>query len=246
MSMFYQQVEVTLEFTAPILGTVVEDSAIWEQWIRPKQSPLYRKGKLNPEEIGGEAYAEAVDQYLEKTADEEVMVTTLEKAEKDAQDEDAPKKTPVTSFFQDEHGPMLLNYQVLGHLKELGNLGKEAVGVKNLRNKISQYVYVSPRKIYFDQPITGNLTRPLRAETMQGPRVALASSDVVREGTHIHFTLKILRNPPLKGHKTPEVTADVLETLMGEMGEIRGVGQWRSSGQFGMYTIQQWDVTDLP
>ncbi len=244
MSLFYQEVQVTLEFTAPILGTVVEDSAIWDQWIRPKQSPLYRKGQLDPEKMGGTAYAEAVDQYLEKTADEEAMVTTLEKAEKDAQDEDTAKKTPVTSFFQDEHGAMLLNYQVLGHLKELGNLGKEAVGVKNLRNKISQYVYVSPRKIYFDQPISGNLTRPLRAETMQGPRVALASSDVIREGSHITFTIKILRNPPLKGHKTPEVNAEILHTLMEEMGAVRGIGQWRS-GQWGVYEITHWTVKDL-
>ncbi len=240
MGLYYQHIEITLELTEAILGTVTEDRATWETFIRPKASPLIRDGEsasaLNPEKMGGEAYAVAVDEYMEKTEDEAAMMP-----EEEPDGEKKAKKIPLTTFFRDANGPMLLNYQILGHLKELGNIGKDSLGVKNLRNKIEKYCYVGPRKIYFDQDVIGECVRPLRAETMQGPRIALAASDVVPAGTRIHFTVDILENPKAKGQKIPEVNADVLYQLMTELGPKRGIGQWRGGG-WGTYVVKEWDV----
>lgn len=242
MSLYYQHIEVTLELTEAILGTVTEDRAAWETFIRPKASPLVKDGQgasaLSPEKLGAQEYAHAVDVYLHKTQDEAAMMP-----EEEPDGADKPKKIPLTTFFRDAKGPMLLNYQILGHLKELGNIGKDSVGVKNLRNKIEKYCYVGPRKIYFDQDVIGECVRPLRAETLQGPRIALAASDVIPAGTRLTFTVDILQHPPAKGQKEPEVTADVLHQLMEEIGCKRGIGQWRSGG-WGVYEIKEWEVTN--
>lgn len=91
----------------------------------------------------------------------------------------------------------------------------------NYKTKIDGLVFVFPRRI----PIIfrggmGDCQRSLRADTMQGPRVALASSDTVPAGATLTFDICLMD----AGHE-----AAVREWL--NYGEIRGLGQWRNSGK---------------
>ena len=62
--------------------------------------------------------------------------------------------------------------------------------------------------------------RPLRAQTMQGERVALAKSESVPEGSWMEFDVRIL---------DPELL-DYFEEWL-EFGAYNGLGQWRNSGK---------------
>ena len=81
-------------------------------------------------------------------------------------------------------------------------------------------IFVSPREIPFSEAKLGNCQRPLRAETAQGPRVALANSETIPAGTSIECEVKCLD--------------DGLEAIVEEWlnyGALRGIGQWRNSGK---------------
>jgi hypothetical protein len=140
----------------------------------------------------------------------------------------------TTVFHRAKDGsPLLWNYQVLGFLKEAARAtnGRVAGNVRNLRSKVEQHVFVSPRIIPLKLPSGGELDyleRPLRAEGAMGPRVALSRSEMLPEGTA--FTCGITVFP---GDITEAVLTDLLD-----YGMFKGIGQWRggSYGQF-RYTL---------
>ena len=150
-----------------------------------------------------------------------------------------------TTIFhrQTDGSPLLLNYHVLGFLKEAGKVlnGKAgagrgvergpASGVRNLRWKVSAYVSVSPRLIPLRLPDGEQLDyfeRPLRAETARGPRVAIARSEMAPTGTWIECGLEVISS---------EISQDVLLDLL-DYGWSHGLGQWRSSGAFGTFRYE--------
>jgi len=63
--------------------------------------------------------------------------------------------------------------------------------------------------------------RPVRAMTAKGPRISLVKSEILPEGTEFQFTLKVMKNSPLK--------EDVIKNLF-DYGQLSGLGQWRNSG----------------
>lgn len=73
------------------------------------------------------------------------------------------------------------------------------------------------------------LERPLRAETMQGDRVALAKSETVPVGTTCELTFMCERLETVK----------LVKECLDE-GEFKGTGQWRNSG-YGRFT---WEILD--
>lgn len=66
----------------------------------------------------------------------------------------------------------------------------------------------------------GSCQRPLRAQTMQGERVALANSETVPAGTWFECDLVVF---------DPSYW-DLIEEWL-DYGELNGLGQWRSSGK---------------
>lgn len=133
-----------------------------------------------------------------------------------------------TGFHSDDKGLFIYDYMLRGFLKYAGNLMKKEIGVKQLADKISKYVFVFPRKIYLgkDKP-DSVLERPLRAMTMQGPRVTLARSDTVNEGTSFDCEIKFIEG---------EVTEKILLQLL-EYGQLQGLGQFRS-GSYGRFAFE--------
>ncbi|MGB9660691.1 MAG: hypothetical protein ACPL5F_01570 [Moorellaceae bacterium] len=150
------------------------------------------------------------------------------------------EETGLTVFPQDEKGVHFYNYHLKGFIKEAGNVlkGAEAVGIKNLRSKIDNYVFVQPRRIYFyrDGAVVKEpddiLERPLRAQTAQGPRVTLAASERVKAPVTLEFVIEVIENK--------EVTLDILRTLL-DYGSYKGLGQWRNGG-WGSF---EWEEVDL-
>ncbi len=138
----------------------------------------------------------------------------------------------TTVFHRDAQGrPVMRNYQILGFLKASAQVqnGKVAGGVKALRSKVGNQVFISPivLPIKFDGDVD-YLERPLRAETAQGPRVALARSEQIPEGAVIECGLEVM-----DGELSEEVLRDLLD-----YGYYRGLGQWRNSGAYGTFRYE--------
>lgn len=138
-------------------------------------------------------------------------------------------------FHSDETGLFMFDYHIRGFLKEAarnitGTKGDK--GISALVSKIDRFVFVSPRRLYFKRNgkfITkpdGVRERPLRAMTMQGPRVSLKRSDTIATGVELSFTVAIL---PLCKEITQEHIAAWLE-----YGKYCGLGEWRN-GSFGRF-----------
>lgn len=243
-------IHVRIRFTEPILGTVPEDSTTWQTFLRPRQAAEEAKVTRRANHQSGDPTGAEITEALAQHADEVTAhpsfrdrVEASRRAKADARrndevdPEDDPAPLPVTSFFRDADGtPMLFNYQVFGHLKESANILKTALGVIALRSKIENYCVITPRRIRFSQPIYGEISRPLRAQTAMGPRVAIATSDVVNAGAELAFDVHILPNP--KSEVTPAVIREILD-----WGQYRGMGQWRTGG-WGLYELVEFTVTD--
>ena len=133
-----------------------------------------------------------------------------------------------TGFHSDEQGLFVYDYFIKGFLKNAGNVLKDELKIKALRSKISDFLFVKPRKIYIGQRVDGVLERPLRGQTAQGQRVTLVRSDFIKEGTKITFQLKLLP------HK--ELTWEVIDSLW-LYGEDQGLGQFRGGGYGRFKTV---------
>ena len=151
----------------------------------------------------------------------------------------------MTVFSRDENGnPFLWDYQIKGFFKDACGMlsrvaGKdETTGKKkkavNESGKLSAYkkiidglIFVSPRKISINfEGEIGSCQRPLRAQTAQGERIALANSETIPEGATLDFEILLLSDDHEKA---------VLEWL--DYGKLRGLGQWRNSGK-GRFTYE--------
>ena len=131
-----------------------------------------------------------------------------------------------TVFPRDAEGrPILWDYQIKGFMKDACGMlrkvsGSESSKVKAYKKEIDGLIFVSPRAIpiVFDGEV-GECQRPLRAQTAQGERVALANSETVPAGSTIEFTVQMLTND------------DKLVKEWLDYGVLRGLGQWRNSGK---------------
>jgi hypothetical protein len=178
-----------------MLGTACQNKAVHEEFIASKS-----------------ADAEKIKEELESLPAEELM----EKA--------------VTVFPRDDDGtPIMWDYQVKGFLKEQFRIAFAlTTGVKvgtatlskwTCDKMVDNHVHVSPRKIRL-APVGDICTRPLRAQTMKGERVSLASSETVPAGTVIEFTVTA------DHEKLDEYVRTALDR-----GAEKGFGQWRNSGK---------------
>ena len=129
--------------------------------------------------------------------------------------------------------PILWDYQVKGFFKDACGFlrrvpGTEASKLKAYKKILDGLLFVGPRQIPLQ--LSGELgvcQRPLRAQTMQGERVALSSSETAPAGTVIEVELTMLD--------------DGLEKFVREAldyGALLGIGQWRNSGK-GRFTWEE-------
>ena len=204
---------VKITFLEDILGTLPSNDDVYREFIGSK-SP-------DAATIEEEVAALGVDEMVEKG---------------------------TTVFPRTEAGaPFLYDYQVKGFFKDscsaLSRVAeKDPVTKKkkpcNESSKLTAYkkiidglIFVEPRQIVLetDKPIS-LCQRPLRAQTAQGERVALASSESVAAGAVAVFEVICFSD---------EHEAAVREWL--DYGRWKGIGQWRNSGK-GRFTWEE--ITD--
>lgn len=136
-----------------------------------------------------------------------------------------------------EDNPIFWDYQIKGFFKDScsalqrckgSDIAKESCKLKAYKKIIDGCIFVFPRQIPIDMHggKIGNLQRPLRAQTAQGERIALADSETVPEGSTIELTIECLND---------SYEAVVKEWL--DYGKYKGIGQWRNAS-FGRFTYE--------
>ena len=187
-------INVTIKFIEGVLGTANADPDIYSRFIASNAPDA-------------------------KTLAEEIEALGPEEVEKKA----------MTIFPRDEDGdPIFWDYQIKGFFKDscaaLRKVkGSECSKIKAFKKEIDGLVFPQPRKIKINIPEgseIGFCQRPLRAQTMQGERVALASSEEIPAGATCSFDIVLLKD---------DLEPMVMECL--EYGKLRGMGQWRNSGK---------------
>lgn len=133
----------------------------------------------------------------------------------------------MTVFPRDKDGrPIAWDYQWKGFFKDacgaLRKVPKSECGkIKAYKKEIDGLIFPEPRQIpiAFDGQI-GICQRPLRGQTAQGERIALASSECIPAGATMTFDIRML---------LPDHEKAIREML--DYGRLRGFGQWRNSGK---------------
>ncbi len=152
-----------------------------------------------------------------------------------------------TVFPRDEEGVFVWDYQVRGFFKEslgvLIELGDCKLSKWQLKRAVDSLVFIRPRRI---RVLNANgttilkpssyLERPLRADTMQGPRVCLARSEQLPAGSIIGFEVLLMEGTNAKS-KLCAIGKEDLEAAL-TYGGMKGFGQWRSGG-YGRFTWEE-------
>lgn len=197
-----KEIKVRSTFTEPCLGTASNNKNLHGDYIASKAPDA----KTKEEEIA----AIGVEEYEDKQ---------------------------ITVFPRDEHdNPFLWDYQIKGFFKDTcaalqrckgESFSKASCKIKAFKKIIDGVIFIKERKIPFD--LSGRieiLERPLRAQTPQGERVAIAASEMIPAGSVIEFTVICLSD---------EYADAVIEWL--NYGMFRGIGQWRNAS-YGRFTYE--------
>jgi hypothetical protein len=178
--------------------------------------PLLGTAPLNTE-----SYDEWIRSNHPDTTGEDELETVEEAMEKG-----------MTGFHRLDGAPIIYDYQIKGFFKDACSMMRRVKDSKSSKvtahkKIIDGLVFVHPRRIPL--AVVGEidkLQRPLRAQTAQGERVALACSEMVAAGSSMSFTVTSLDG--------------VSESLLREWldyGELRGLGQWRNAS-YGRFTYE--------
>ena len=186
---------VHLEFIEPILGTASSDPYIHDRFIASK-APDAPSREEEVAALGVDELQERGTTVFHKTADGE---------------------------------PFLWNYQIKGFFKDACYMLRKVSTSKSknmstYKKDIDGLIFPTPRCIVLHRPDGAPirvLQRPLRAQTAQGERVALASSEMLDAGTWCDFEVKVIDD-------SPKYRDALVEWF--SYGQLRGIGQWRNAG----------------
>lgn len=186
------EIKIRITFLEELLGTASANPDIHREYIASKAP--------DAESLEEEVEAIGVEAALEKS---------------------------MTVFPRNEAGqPILFDYQVKGFFKDSAAALRKVPGskcskIKAYKKEIDGLLFVFPRMIPLDMPSPlTTCSRPLRAQTAQGERIALSTSEAAPAGTTVELTVSAL---------TKDMFDLAKECL--DYGTLRGIGQWRNSGK---------------
>ena len=172
----------------------------------------------------------------------------MSKAPKDLTDDENeylpnPDDQDLNVFLRDPKtgSLMLMDNTERGFFKAALDASKSQNGIKASAGKVDKYLFVYPR--YIDimrdgKPILEEdivFERPIRMQTMQGPRTALKGSEEVDDPWSITITVELLPND--KTAKSNGITWQDIELAL-DYGMRNGLGQFRNGG-YGRFTWQE-------
>jgi hypothetical protein len=186
--------KVKIKFEEELLGTASSNPDIYTDFIGSKASDA----KSLEEEVAAVGAAEVIEKSM-------------------------------TIFPRNDAGkPILFDYQIRGFFKDSAgflkkaNIGKTAKLTAH-KKAVDGLIFVKPRKIELMLPDGASVTncqRPLRGQTAQGERIALANSEAVPAGTTCEFEVICLKDEHI----------DLVKEWL-DYGQWHGIGQWRNSGK---------------
>lgn len=187
-----RQLNIEITFIDDFLGTSPANEEIYSTYIANQISEKTRKEEI--ESLGG------AEEY------ENQMITIFNK----------DKETG---------NPFIYNYLIKGLFKNACSVlskipNSDSSKFKAFKKKIDGLVFAFPRRLEIE--CSGPITicqRPLRAQTAQGERVALAASECVPAGSKIRCSIVCLSD---------EIANLVVQWL--NYGALNGLGQWHNSG----------------
>ena len=205
-----------LTMVEELLGTAPGDPEIYRKFIESRRA-----------KAGGPEPVESETETL-PTVDEEIGsgMTVFHRLP----GSDRPSGNAMIANGQ----PMMYDYQIKGMFKDACGSLRRAPGMlsqklKAFKKEIDGLIFVEPRMIPLVLPeggVIGICQRPLRAQTAQGERIALAISESVPAGTVLEFGVRCFR---------PDLFEYIAEWM--DYGQYRGLGQWRNSGK-GRFTFE--------
>lgn len=206
-----KEMKVRITFIKPVLGTKPSDPEIHSHYVASK-APNAKSMEREIADLGVEAVEERGKTIFLKMEDGTPYLEAYQ----------------MRGFFK-EACRML--QQVPGTLSSKKNPRGTAYAFSSYKTKIDGLIFVYGPLKYDDEvmplimPIDLDLTatdnqRPLRAQTPQGERVALAHSEEVPAGTYFECTIQCLNDEHMKL---------VREWL--DYGRLKGMCQWRNSGK---------------
>ena len=175
-------------------------------------------------------------------------------------EEKEPPKT-LTIFPRDSSMNLIMyDYQWRGYFKEVcsglrafftqDSMGKvsNSDGFRNFKKGVDNAFFVYPREIPIHIPEDGKIgicARSLRANTPQGERIAIASSETIPAGSYVEFEVAVpdsilIEQDEDDGKKTKKKKGiDYKGALIEWMnyGRFKGMLQWRSGGK-GTFTYE--------
>lgn len=202
-----KRITIKATYIEPVLGTASSNPEIHAEFIASKGPDA----KTREEEIA----AIGVDEEIEKS---------------------------MTVFPKRAGKPFVWDYQWKGFFKDTcgalqrmkdESCAKESSKMKAYKKVIDGCIFVEPREIPFDG-WNGNMEscqRPLRGQTAQGERIALANSEMIHAGTSNTFDVIV----PDQYEKA------VYEWL--NRGKYRGMLQWRNGG-YGRFTYAIMNIAE--
>lgn len=150
----------------------------------------------------------------------------------------------ITVFMRDtkdKDALCLMDYMIRGFFKSAIQAMEGQLGILQARAKVDKYLFVGPRIIHItrdEEEIIDEddqLERPLRAETMKGPRTALAASEKIDDPWNVEFEVTLLTNKPTS--KSKMLDFEAIESAL-DYGRFSGLGQWRNGG-YGRFTWER-------
>ena len=138
---------------------------------------------------------------------------------------------------------IMLNYMVRGFFKSAIGALQSQLGIKAHKSKVDKFLFVEPRRIPImrdGEPIydeDDEFERPLRCETMRGPRVALQGSERIMTPWSVEVEISLSPNAASKTSKA--LTFEAVETAL-DYGKFCGLGQFRH-GSYGAFAWERID-----
>lgn len=191
---------VKLTFVEPILGSAPSNPDIYKEYIASKAP----------------AEKDTTDEIESLPADE------MDKG--------------VTVFHKLSDGrSCIMDHQIKGFFKNACSAMRdvpksESSKIKAYKKKIDNNIFIQQRMIPFENASEITIyQRPLRADTPQGPRVALSASERIEAGSSVTFDIVLLN---------PDLYSVVVEWL--SYGKWNGLGQWHN-GSMGRFLFEEFD-----